>query len=134
MGKKVEILVVTHGDLGESLYRSVQMFLPPSSHFTCLSFFEDDNVKELGQKIEELAKHSEQLLILTDMITSTTTRIAAYALRQAHVECISGINLMMLITALREKDAHDVKTLSQLVLTSAREDIVNIRMRIEEDR
>lgn len=133
MHKDIQLLLMTHGDLGKELIQTASMFLTGTETILFMGLHEDDSISDYQKQIETIAGTHENLLILTDMVTAATTRIAAQALAFDSVEVISGVNLLMLITAQREKETHTLEQLCDLISLAAKEDIVNIRKRLIEE-
>lgn len=134
MQNKLKIVVMTHGNLGEALIEASSMFFRVDSSVVCLGLYEEDAISEYQQRVEKETKGQQDILILTDMVSAATTRVAAQALKNKNVETISGVNLVMLLTAMRERDSYSLIELAELVRTTACEDIVNIRKRLCNDR
>lgn len=132
MSSEIQILVMTHGNLGRELIKTAAMFISQTETIGFIGLYEEDSIDVYQEKLNKLLDHSKDLLILTDMVIATTTRIAMQALNRGRVEIISGINLIMLITAQREKNMHDIDELCELVHTIAKQDIVNIKKHIKE--
>lgn len=134
MCRDITILLMTHGNLGKELIEIVTMFLKKDPSLVCMGLYEDDRISEYQGRLENLLDEKQKVLILTDMLTAATTRIAAHIAKHKHVEIISGVNLMMLLTALHEKQTHNLSQLTKMVRISAREDIVDIKKRLNKIR
>ena len=132
MSNEIQILVMTHGNLGRELIKTAAMFVPQTETIGFIGLYEEDSIVVYQEKLSKLLDHSKDLLILTDMLTATTPRIAIQTLKRGRVEIISGINLIMLITAHREKNMYNIDELCELVHNIAKQDIVNIRKHIYE--
>lgn len=133
MHREIQILLMTHGELGSELIRTASMFQPVTSSLMFIGLHENDAIRDYQKQMEALLQDDIDLLILSDMVSAATTRVAVQALVHGNVEVVSGVNLLMLINALREKDTHDLKQLSELVRDAGKEDIVNIRERLNEE-
>ena len=95
--------------------------------------FEDDNIKVLRCLLKEKIAEAEDVLVLTDMLSASTTQIAATLLPRGKIEIVSGVNLAMLIYAIRERNFYDVTDLAEKAKQAALEDIVNVRKRMNEE-
>ena len=133
MYSEIQLLVMTHGELGRELIKTASLFVADTDSIYFMGLHEEDAITDYQKQLELLMKKKRDILILTDMVTAATTRVAAQALREGRVEIISGMNLAMLITAQREKSVHDLNELSELVYNAAKEDIVNIRKRLQNE-
>ena len=98
-----------------------------------IGLYADDDINDVHKKVENFISHHAAVLILTDLLSGATTRIAALSLQYPQVEVITGMNLVMLIIAIRESLNYDVKTLAAVVKKTAVEDIVNVRKRIDDE-
>ena len=127
------ILIVTHGNIGKELLDSASMFIKIEQQVHVIGLYADDDINDVHKKVENFISHHAAVLILTDLLSGATTRIAALSLQYPQVEVITGMNLVMLISAIRESLNYDVKTLAAVVKKTAVEDIVNVRKRIDDE-
>ena len=127
------ILIVTHGNIGKELLDSASMLIKIEQQVHVIGLYADDDINDVHKKVENFISHHAAVLILTDLLSGATTRIAALSLQYPQVEVITGMNLVMLISAIRESLNYDVKTLAAVVKKTAVEDIVNVRKRIDDE-
>lgn len=99
----VQILVITLGEVAESLVEAAEQIVGGSAPVTCFCIdweAEIDSVKaRLGDCIRELDR-AEGILLLTDMFGGSATNIALAYHRPGEVEIVTGVNLPMVIRAL----------------------------------
>lgn len=127
MEKSNFILILTHGNMGKEMLVTASMFTLIDREVAFLGLNVDENIKDYQKKIEKFINDNSFVLILTDMLTATTTRVSALLLKYENVEIVTGLNLVMLLCALREKSNFDLKTLAEVVKQEALEDIIDIR-------
>ena len=116
--------IVTGKGLNNSIYDNLLTAQDMTNRFKNII---DSNI--LKEKIAE----AEDVLVLTDMLSASTTQIAATLLPRGKIEIVSGVNLAMLIYAIRERNFYDVTDLAEKAKQAALEDIVNVRKRMNEE-
>lgn len=132
MSSNTKILVLTHQQLGKVLLKTAASFVDIED-CEWYGLFEDDNIKVLRCLLKEKIAEAEDVLVLTDMLSAATTQIAATLLPRGKTEIVSGVNLAMLIYAIRERNFYDVTDLAEKAKQAALEDIVNVRKRMNEE-
>ena len=132
MSSNTKILVLTHQQLGKVLLKTAASFVD-FEDCEWYGLFEDDNIKVLRCLLKEKIAEAEDVLVLTDMLSAATTQIAATLLPRGKIEIVSGVNLAMLIYAIRERNFYDVTDLAEKAKQAALEDIVNVRKRMNEE-
>ncbi|MFN2266637.1 MAG: PTS sugar transporter subunit IIA [Desulfonatronovibrio sp.] len=96
----IGIILVTHGNFGESLLNAASMIMGDDENCYALGV---DVSKPMNEIIEELKKKVKELdtgsgvIILTDMFGGTPTNISLSLLTQGQTEVITGVNLPMLL-------------------------------------
>ena len=103
----VGIVLVTHGRWGEALKAGAEMLMGPCSRVECLSLEPEETVESfrerLTEAIEKLGSQSP-VLILADLLGGTPCNVALSLLRSFPGECVTGLNLPMLVEALDARD------------------------------
>ncbi|WP_028574074.1 PTS sugar transporter subunit IIA [Desulfonatronovibrio hydrogenovorans] len=99
----IGIILVTHGNFGESLLSAASMIMGDKESCHALgvdvSRPMDEIIEELKKKVRELDR-GDGVLILTDMFGGTPTNISLSLLSHGQTEVITGVNLPMLLKAL----------------------------------
>jgi len=107
MDKIVKAIIVTHGDLGQSLIKVAQEILEIDSGIECLSFdWKDDGTKTLNRIDHFLRTNKDSnIIIFTDMFGGSPTNICL-KFHAKNIEIITGINLAGILKFLtyREKN------------------------------
>lgn len=132
--KGVNILLVTHGTLGEAFINSAKMIVGSTDSIKAISLLpthgSEEFIKMLG---EEINKYSDNILILTDIFGGTPSNISAMLSRDKDVVIISGVNLAMVIEAMLNRMEYNNIELGELVKKSAEESIQDIMKILSEN-
>ena len=102
----IGIVVVTHGNLGESLLDTCRMITGSIAGITSVSVQSGDNVEETRKRIVGAIKSVEGekgVILLVDMFGGTPSNLSLSFLGEGAVEVVTGVNLPML-TKLRSLD------------------------------
>ena len=101
----IGIVIATHCNLGEALIDAAEFILGSRPEgVISLSIDLNDNPQKLIDKISGSIKKVHQnkgVLILTDMFGGTPSNLSYSFLEEGRVEVLSGVNLPILIKALR---------------------------------
>lgn len=100
----IGILIISHGNLGDSLIHCANHVLGEKSQYlTSLSITTHDDPDAAVAKALGLVKQLDQgdgVLILCDICGATPCNIASRLISPGRVECLAGVNLPMLVRAL----------------------------------
>ena len=100
----IGILIISHRDLGNSLINCANHVMGKSpEHLMHLGVTVQDDPDVIIPKALELLKQldcGDGVLILSDICGATPCNIANQLVNPGRVECLSGVNLSMLIRAL----------------------------------
>lgn len=109
----VAVLLVTHGDLAKSLLSSAALIMGEAPLIETHGLYHGDNVDDLKEIIKQailrLYKQSrgDGVLILTDLFGGSPSNATARALHElgdsVKAECITGVNLPILLEASSSK-------------------------------
>lgn len=101
----IGIVIATHCNLGEALIDAAEFILGNRPEgVISLSIDLNDNPQKLFDKISGSIKKVHQnkgVLILTDMFGGTPSNLSYSFLEEGRIEVLSGVNLPILIKALR---------------------------------
>ncbi len=105
----VGIIIVTHGQTGQSLINDAEFILGHSlGRITCVQFSQSGDQPtgndELRQVIEQ-SDHGEGVLILTDLVGASPANLVTGLLEDHHATMVAGIYLAMLIRVWNYRDA-----------------------------
>jgi PTS system mannose-specific IIA component len=104
----IGIVIATHCKLGDALIDAAEFILGNRPEgIVSISIDLKDNPKELLDKLSKGIKKVNQnkgILILTDMFGGTPSNLSYSFLEEGRIEVLSGVNLPILIKALRLRD------------------------------
>ena len=125
----VGILLVTHGEIGLSLYNSaIHILGKEPSNIDCISINSNLDVnsyeKTIQDKLSELDS-GNGVLVMSDMYGATPTNILKKLIYPKKYEVITGINLPMLMQALTSR-ALSLDDLIKICLKYGKENIFDI--------
>ena len=97
-GLEKHILVLTHGDFGESLLKSAQLSIGEVSEVTSVSLTPEDSGDTFYEKIEqEISNVSREIICLVDMFGGSPCTTALRLSKNRSITIICGLNLPMFI-------------------------------------
>ncbi|SFE72203.1 PTS sugar transporter subunit IIA [Nitrosomonas sp. Nm166] len=100
----IGILVLTHEDLGDHLIRCashvVGMKPPQLIHLSVFPQDDPDIVLSRARALIKQLDGGDGVLILSDILGATPCNIASRLVQPGKVECVTGVNLPMLVRVL----------------------------------
>ena len=126
----INILVVTHGNFGNELIRSAEMIAGKQENIEALGLFVEDDFdmfkSKVKNKIKEL-ENEEGVLVLTDMFGGTPSNASFANLNNLDFECVTGLNLPMMLEVLINRDIKTLKELVNIAVDVKKNSIFNLR-------
>jgi mannose PTS system EIIA component len=96
----IGMVLVTHGELGETLRAAMEHVVGPQKQVSSLSIGAEDQIpicrRALQAEIDKVDT-GDGVILLTDMFGSTPSNLAIAAMERGGVEVIAGVNLPMLV-------------------------------------
>lgn len=131
----IGILVATHSPLASSLIESCKMIMGDhilNCRSICLTLGEDlENYEtEFVRHLDELDE-GEGVLVLVDLFAGTPANIAMRGLKHRNYECVSGVNLGMLLEVLSSRTCQSLDILKKTAFDAGRETIVDISGKVK---
>lgn len=127
----IGILVITHEDLGDHLTRCASHVMGEKPmQLQYLSVFVQDDTDILLSNAQALIKqldHGDGVLVLSDIHGATPCNIASQLIQPGKVECVSGVNLPMLVRTLTYRNEL-LSTVVEKALSGGKDGIKHIRM------
>lgn len=99
----IKLILITHGNFAEGIFHSAQVITGDIDNISIFSLNPGDSVSELSDNIQsslEEISTSQNILILTDILGGSPTNIAVSHLMSYNFECLTGLNLPMLLEAI----------------------------------
>ena len=128
----IGILIISHGDLGNSLINCANHVMGKRpEHLVHLGVTIQDDPDVIILNALELLKQldcGDGVLILSDICGATPCNIATELVNPGRVECLSGENLSMLIRALTYRDK-SLESLVEKALSGGKEGVMRIYSR-----
>lgn len=128
----IGILIISHGDLGNSLINCANHVMGKRpEHLVHLGVTIQDDPDVIILNALELLKQldcGDGVLILSDICGATPCNIATELVNPGRVECLSGVNLSMLLRALTYRDK-SLESLVEKSLSGGKEGVMRIYSR-----
>ena len=133
----VAVLLVTHGDLAKSLLSSAALIMGEAPLIESHGLYHGDNVDDLKETIKEaiLRLHEQSqgdgVLVLTDLFGGSPSNATARALHElpkdVRAECITGVNLPILLEVSTSKSFMPMEELKRHALEVGGASILDLR-------
>lgn len=128
----IGILIISHGDLGNSLINCANHVMGKRpEHLMHLGVTIQDDPEVIILNALELLKQLDRgdgVLILSDICGATPCNIATELVNPGRVECLSGVNLSMLIRALTYRN-ESLELSVEKALSGGKEGVMRIYSR-----
>jgi len=124
----INIVVVSHADLGDALIRAAEMITGPAEGLYSVSLFPDDSPESFGERLEVALQEIEgqETLVLIDLFGGTPYNVAARQVLKENVECITGANLPMLLELVMSRDGALLPELAKEIAQAGQESVKNL--------
>ncbi|HNQ04932.1 MAG TPA: PTS fructose transporter subunit IIA [Thiobacillaceae bacterium] len=126
----ISLLIVAHGNLGESLIQCATHVLgqrPEALEHMDLAACEDaDSILARAADLLQTLDRGEGVLILTDVYGATPCNTVCKLIQSDRVEAVSGVNLPMLLKALTYRD-RDMNTLLHQAVSGGQAGIFHVQ-------
>lgn len=127
----IPILLISHGFFAEKLIESSQMLVGKSENLEAIALEPGDNFERFQQKIAKRVRQLDEgdgVLVLVDLLGGSPYNAVAKCFKQnSHIECLTGMNMSMLLTALDQRTYYDLEQLTEECRIAASTNIVNVR-------
>lgn len=126
----IGILIITHEDLGDSFIRcAIHVMGEIPQRLMHLSVFIQDDTDVVVSRAREMIRQldtGEGVLVLSDIYGATPCNIASQLIDSGKVECLSGINLPMLVRALTYREQL-LAVMVEKALSGGRDGVMHIQ-------
>ncbi|MCR4407486.1 MAG: PTS galactitol transporter subunit IIBC [Anaerolineae bacterium] len=122
-----QIVLVTHGKLGDELLRTAEMIVGRQDKLHSLSLLAGERPDSLQDRLDGMLQSFgyEDVLILVDMPGGTPYNVAIRWAKAPHVECVTGVNLSMLVETLVGRSKVTARELAGIAVQAGRESVKN---------
>lgn len=128
----IGILIISHGNLGDSLIHCANHVMGTKSQYLMdLSISIQDDPDVVISKALELIRQLDcgnGVLVLSDICGATPCNIASRLVSPGRVECLAGVNLPMLVRALTYRN-ESLAVAVDKALTGGRDGVMRIDSR-----
>lgn len=132
----IGIVVITHGDLSTKLVETGEWIGIRSKNIQTVSFFPSEGLDDLFVKISkaiEKVDKGDGVVLLTDLLHGSCTKVAGEFLSQKGIEVISGVNLPMIISLMSHQEM-DLPQAVKKAKEACRENIVDLRQMLKGEK
>ena len=126
----VGLLVVTHGSFSKELIKSIELIIGHQKTVEALTLEEGDDVNKLREEVEKKTEELDQgdgVLVLVDLLGGSPWNVSSICTKKEAVECVSGLNMPMLLEAIESREACALQELKQICMKAAVEGVVSAR-------
>lgn len=128
----IGILIISHGDLGDSLIHCANHVMGKMPKYLMhLGVTVQDDPDVVIPKALELLRQLDRgdgVLILSDICGATPCNIASRLVVSSRVECLAGVNLSMLVRALTYRN-ESLEVVVEKAITGGKEGVMRIYSR-----
>ena len=134
----ISILTMTHGEMAQGLYQTVNMVIGEQENFSYLPFLPDQSldslIDTLKNKLEEF-KNDLPCLVLVDLFGGSPSNAIVHLIAEGYnLQAVTGVNLPMVITALTEREMYSsVEEFTGYIRSAGSDGVVNIVERLMEE-
>lgn len=132
----IQILIVTHADMAKGILSSAELIMGPQKNIATIGLCGEDSFESFNEKVRgklaELA-NEDGVLVFVDLYGGTPCNVTAANINRPidgktpHCECVSGVNLPMLIEALSMRESMTLEELKDHCITTAPEGVKDIK-------
>lgn len=126
----IGVFIITHSPLAKALIESSKMIAGDNlENCDWLTLNLGEDLDEFANKFQEkldLLDLGEGVLVLVDLFSGTPANIAMRALRNRNFECVSGVNLGMLLEVLTSRSYMTLDELKEVAIQAGKDTVVDI--------
>ena len=126
----IGLLVVTHGDLGESLLKSIAIISGEVKGSASVGLYHGDSPVRLREEIQDKVKKldtGDGVLVLVDFYGGTPGNEVMKLLTTNEMKVLSGVNMAMLLEIVVNREfSTDVEALAKTALQSGKESLQDL--------
>ncbi len=128
----IAILLVTHGDIGESLRRAAERMIGTQPKVAVVTVRPEDGPPSVMEHVRaSLASLGEGgCLVLVDIFGGTPSNVMA-RFAGPGISVVTGVSLPMLVTALSQRDRLALDPLAEKVADAGRRGVVSVNQAIK---
>lgn len=123
------IVIVSHGDLGRELLVAAELICGKQDKVATLGLHAEDAIEALPGRIAEAidrVNDADEVLVLVDLFGGSPGNATLRCLAQRDFECISGVNLPMLLEVLMQRETMGARELADLAVQAGHQGVQNL--------
>ena len=124
----INIVLVSHGELGDALIQATEMIAGPAERLFSVPLLPGESPEGFGKKLnaalQEIA--GEETVVLIDLFGGTPYNVAARQVLKENVECVTGANLPMLLELVMSRDDATLSELAEEIAQAGQESVKNL--------
>ncbi|ERK31789.1 PTS sugar transporter subunit IIA [Clostridium intestinale] len=118
----VAIIVGTHGDFSREIVKSSEMIFGKQENIQYVTFNPGESADDLINKYESIMReldYEDGLLFMVDLFGGSPYNAASrVAVKEAHIDIVTGVNLPMLLEVFAVRDSISVEELVKVAETA----------------
>ncbi len=131
MSERCNILILTHGNLGEAFVETSKMFVPDRNEICALGLYPTMKVEDFKQQVEaKLQEIGDNTVILTDIFGGSPANVAASLLAKKYYPVVTGLNLGMVIEGLLNNQ-NTKADLAKIIENAGNASIVDVNSKLK---
>ncbi|MDD2396857.1 MAG: PTS fructose transporter subunit IIA [Tissierellia bacterium] len=131
----INILLVTHGELGKELLKSSELIIGEVENAKSISFNYGDSFDTLLKKVEENIEElsDDELIVFTDMYGGSPYNAVNRAMKNRDFYHITGINFPLFIDIAISRDSYSLKDIAEKIIKNGKKSIVFVNEKFLSD-
>ncbi len=128
----ISVIVIAHGKMAAELINTAEIILGKKEHLYSIGIAGADAIDDLRKELEDLLKvlsssrEFRGALILTDMLGGSSCNICLPLIKEHAISVVSGVNLYMVISAVKNRDAMNIEDLKKKIMADASKSIADV--------
>lgn len=124
----INIVVVSHGELGAGLIQAAEMIAGPCEGLFSVPLLPGESPEGFGDRLKQalLPIEDQETLVLIDLFGGTPYNVAARLVLKPNVECVTGANLPMLLESVMSRDGCSLPELAESISRAGQESVKNL--------
>ncbi len=132
----IQILIVTHADMAKGILSSAELIMGPQKNINTIGLCGEDSFESFNEKVRgKLAEllNDDGVLVFVDLYGGTPCNVTAANINRPvngktpNCECVSGVNLPMLIEAISMREGMTLNELKEHCMSVAPDGIKDIK-------
>lgn len=132
----INIFIITHAGIAESIINGIELIMGDVAGLSALGYKGGDGFQAFNRNINselETIYCEDGVLMLVDLFGGTPSNVSAMGIRRGldsnmpNIECISGVNMPMVIEAVTKRESMTLAELKEHCIAAGKSGIKDIR-------